>query len=113
MAFSTARGNAVLNEVLNLICSLHSADPGNDGLNGELAGGSYSRAATTFGTSTAKTNDNVVSLTFNDLPAAQVTHIALWSGATCHNTSPLTVPFDVEAGESLQFNAGDLTQILT
>ena len=113
MAFSTAYGNEILNSISDYTMSLHTADPGGSGTNGEISGGGYARQTASFGTSTAKTNTNTNTVTFSSLNAATISYATLWVASVAKYTAPLSTPFTVAAGESIQFSPGDLTQILT
>jgi hypothetical protein len=74
---------SALNDAINGIAaaadriSAHTADPGSTGLN-EVAGGSYARQTTTWGT--ASDGDRLGSQVAIPIPAAtSVTHWGLWS----------------------------------
>lgn len=96
---------------------VHTADPGEDGTNAEVA---VTRVAVTFSAATlgAGNTSNSGSVTFSSMPttAVPVSHLSLWdasSGGNCFASGALTTargPFT--SGDSLTFAAGAITAAL-
>lgn len=98
-----------------LFVSLHTADPGATGAS-ELSGGSYARQAITFGAPSGGTSSNTNVLNFAGLPAATITHFALWDASTAgtfHQSGALNSSQTVSAGNTLQFPAGQVSYSVT
>lgn len=120
MPFLTAEGNAILNHMLReaaytpaeaLYLSLHTGDPGQNGAN-EVTGGSYVRQAITFDAADAKKCESSADIEFEGMPAATVTHVALWDADSSGNVKwagGLAASKAVPAGETLRFKAGEVT----
>ena len=119
MAFTNETAEKILNKILrstdftdatDLFISIHSADPGNDGLTAEITGYTGTdRPAITFNlASTDKVTENDADIDYLVMPAITVTHAGLfdqaahgggvfwWSGA-------LAVPRVVAAGDTFRF----------
>lgn len=84
--FSDAAKNAMLDHLGTLVgyLSLHTADPGTNGLTAENSGGSpaYARKAVTWAGSSGGAMAMSGTVTF-DVPAGGgATHVGLWSAAT-------------------------------
>lgn len=58
--------------------ALFTADPGEAGSAGEVAGGSYARQPVTFGAPTGGAFSNNARVYFDDMPAVTVTHWAIY-----------------------------------
>lgn len=83
MPYSTSGKNAMLEELKSLAThvSLHTASPGDTGTN-EVAGGSYTREAVTWGTVASGAMANTGAIVF-DVPASTtITHLGLWSASS-------------------------------
>lgn len=79
----------------------------------EVAGGSYARQAVAFAAGGAGTGaaDNSADESFSNMPAATVTHAALFDASSGGNMllhAALTTPKTVGAGDLLTFAAGDV-----
>jgi hypothetical protein len=91
--------------------SLHTADPGETGAN-ELTGGGYSRKPVTFNAPSGGSMTNSADIDFPNMPAATITHVALWDAASAGNclwTGALTAPKTTNAGDTFRIPAGQLT----
>lgn len=107
-AMADAIGNAVPLAGGTITVSLHTADPGSTGTN-EITGGSYARQTATFGTTASGGSiANTVALNFTSMPAATVSHIGIWSGATFRAGAALTAPQSVSAGQTFTMAIGQL-----
>lgn len=122
MGWSAYLDNAVLNKVLRAVdftvatayISLHTGDPGDTGANEVPVGTSgYARQAGTFtaAASSATANDPLV--LFTDLPAASITYAGVFDNPTGTATNflmgaALATGKTVNAGDSFQFNVGDI-----
>jgi hypothetical protein len=94
--------------------SLHTADPGETGAN-ELTGGGYSRKAVTFNAPSGGSMTNSADIDFPNMPAATITHVALWDAASAGNclwTGALTTSKTTNAGDTFRIPAGQLTVTL-
>jgi hypothetical protein len=94
--------------------SLHTADPGETGAN-ELTGGGYSRKAVTFNAPSGGSMTNSADIDFPNMPAATITHVALWDAASAGNclwTGALTTAKTTNAGDTFRIPAGQLTVTL-
>lgn len=108
--FSNYAENAVLDHVLSntamtqptsLQLSLHTGDPGEDGTLNEVTGGSYAKQAITFGAAAAGVATMSNSPSFTNMPAATVTHIAIWDqGANCLFIGDLSASKTVNSGDT-------------
>lgn len=84
----------------------------------EVAGGSYARQAVTFAAGAAGTGaaDNSGAVSFSNMPAATVTHAALFdavSGGNMLMHAPLTSPKTTNAGDTLTFAIGDVDAVFS
>lgn len=92
--------------------SLHTADPGETGAS-ECTGGSYARQAIAFSAASnpAGTIANSGTVTFSSMPAATVTHFAIWdasSAGNCLITGALGSSKTVGAGDTVSFAASSV-----
>lgn len=99
--------------------SLHTDNPNEGGAN-ELTGGSYVRQAITFSAATTDGTTNVTTaaasvgggIDFTDLPAATVSHLAIWddeTGGNCLWTGACSPVRNLLAGDSLRITAVSVT----
>jgi len=58
--------------------SLHTSDPGEAYSSGEVSGGSYARQSVSFNAASGGSISASAAVEFTSMPAATVTHIALW-----------------------------------
>lgn len=82
----------------------------------EVVGGSYARQAVAFtaGAAGSGAADNTAAETFVNMPAATVTHAALFDAVSGGNMllhAALTTPKTVAAGDTLTFAAGDIDAV--
>jgi hypothetical protein len=98
----------------NAYVSLHTADPGNTGTS-EVTGGSYARQLAGFGApaddSGVRAITNGANVDFTGMPAATVTHFAIWDAATSGNPlykEALTASRTTLAGDTVRFATGQL-----
>ena len=82
----------------------------------EVAGGSYAGQAVAFDAGAAGSGaaDNSGAVSFANMPAATVTHAALFDAAAGGNMllhAPLTSPKTVGAGDTLTFAVGDVDAV--
>lgn len=101
----------------NVYISLHTADPGLTGAS-EATGGTYGRqsANTSFAASASGSKATNAALTFTLMPAGTFTHFGVWDASTTGNFlwgGALTASKTLAAGDTLQFNSGQLTLTLT
>lgn len=78
----------------------------------EVTGGSYAREAVDFDAATTGVAVSASDVTFAAMPAATVTHAAIFDASTAGNMllhGPLTAPKTVAAAADLVFPAGDIT----
>lgn len=120
-AFSDYAENAVGNLLLRataltapatIYLALFTADPGEAGSAGEVTGGSYARQTITFGAPTNGAFSNDASVTFSDMPAATVTHWAIYDAVTAGNMlyhGAWTTSRDYIASEAALVAAGAIT----
>jgi hypothetical protein len=113
MPLSTFAANAVLNKLLrnvnftvsNVFVSLHTGEPGLTGVN-EAAGGSYARAAATFGAAASGSCSNSAIIDIVS-PGAVLSHFGVWDAASSGNFlwgGPLLgsrIPFVADAGDDV------------
>jgi hypothetical protein len=91
--------------------SLHTNDPGETGAN-ELTGGGYSRKPVTFNAPSGGSMTNSADIDFPNMPAATITHVALWDAASAGNClwiGALTASKTTNAGDTFRIPAGQLT----
>lgn len=111
-----ARMLAVVFEESQLLLSLHTADPGDDGDN-EIAGGQYERQAVDFavaqGVSPEARSERLVQ--FSNMPSATITHLGLWDDSDDFlwageivDAENRPVAQRVFAGDRVEFSVGDL-----
>lgn len=82
----------------------------------EVTGGSYARQAVAFtaGAAGSGAADNTAAESFSNMPAATVTHAALFDAVTGGNMllhAPLTTPKTTNAGDTLTFAIGDVDAV--
>jgi hypothetical protein len=90
--------------------SLHTADPGETGAD-ECTGGSYARQSIAFGAASSGAVANTGAISFTGMPAATVTHVALWDASStgnCYWSGALTAPKTVGAGDTVSFAIGEV-----
>ena len=116
------RGDPFPTALANVFVSLHSSDPGTNGLSGDvtntitnstnrtsIASSALSTVAGASGGGFEVTNTGVVQLTTaaNNTTPISVTHFGVWDAATGGNflaSGQLTSSVDVELGDTVQFN---------
>lgn len=82
-----------------------------DGTGTEVAGGSYGRKAITFGEPEDGIAANTAAITFSGMPAATLTHAAIYDAASSGNMlwhGALTTSKTVIGGQSVTFSVGDV-----
>lgn len=82
----------------------------------EATGGSYARQAVTFGAGGSGTGaaDNSGTVTFDNMPAGTWTHGALFDASSAGNMlfhAPLTASKTTGAGDSIDFDPGDIDAV--
>jgi hypothetical protein len=94
--------------------SLHTGDPGNTGAS-EVTGGSYARQLAGFSApaddSGVRAITNASDIDFVGMPAATVTHFAVWTAATAGNSvykEALATSRTTLAGDVIRLAAGNL-----
>lgn len=90
--------------------SLHTSDPGDTGA-GEVSGGSYARQQASWNAATDPTITTAADVEYTDMPDVTVTHVGLWdsdSAGTFLGEGPLDQNKDVDAGDTVLIQAGDL-----
>jgi len=92
--FCVAAKNSMLDALTITYLSLHTADPGDDGTNAEVSGGSpaYARVAGTINAAASSSRALNADVTF-DVPACTVTYVGYWSaitGGTFHGSDQVT-----------------------
>lgn len=105
MAASNDAKNLMLDALLQgaaIYVSLHTADPGTTGA-GEVSGGSYSRASSTFSVASNGQSSNTQQIVWTDLPGCTVTHCGVWRGSTFLFGATLTQPRTILAGDGFFF----------
>lgn len=96
--------------VTTVYVSLHTADPGETGAS-ELTGGSYARQSASFDAAASGATANSGAINFTGMPAATITHVALWDASTAGNclwSGALTASKTTNSGDTFQIAAGDL-----
>jgi len=119
MSISNYAENKILDHVLRNVAftsptsvyvSLHSADPGETGAN-EISGGSYVRKVAAFTAAASGATETSATLTWSDMPAVTLTHVAIWDASTAGNclwVGALSSAKVVNSGDTFQMAAGDL-----
>lgn len=109
MPATTSRANSWLDDLnATLTMTLHTADPGGTGAN-EVTGGSYAGQSVTMAAASNKSRTSSSTVTFAGMPATTATHFQLKNGATIEVYGPLSTSFTVTAGQSIQFDPGEVT----
>ena len=116
------KGSPFPTALANVFVSLHSSDPGTNGLSGDvtntitnstnrtsIASSALSTVAGASGGGFEVTNTGVVQLTTaaNNTTPISVTHFGVWDAASGGNflaSGQLTSSVDVELGDTVQFN---------
>ncbi len=93
--FSTTAKNTMLDALSVLYASLHDADPGSDGTNGELSGGSpaYARKAVVMDAAASGSRALHADVTFDVPASSSVSYVGYWTAATggvFHGSDPVT-----------------------
>jgi hypothetical protein len=92
---------------------LHTANPGEEGTSGVLAG--QARTAVTFGAPTNGVASNSAGVTISITAGGQITHISLWSastGGTALAYGALATARTVQSGDTLSIPVGQLSLTL-
>lgn len=117
--------NALVNEVLRGIdyvpptavhVALFTSATSDAGAGTEVTGGGYARQPITFTAPTDGVSANSADISFTNMPAGTVTHIAIMDAATAGNMlfhGPLAAGKTVNTGDTLTIAAGDLTASLS
>jgi len=93
MSISDYLENAILNASLRNVSlavatpyvALFTANPGETGASGEATGGSYARQAATFNVPASGLSDNVALISYTNMPASTITHIAIFDAVSAGN----------------------------
>jgi hypothetical protein len=102
----------------NIYVSLHSgANSDAAPSTGEITGGSYARVSCTSSWAAAATGSKATNadLTWTNMPATTVTHIAIWDSSSGGNglfTGSLSASKTVNAGDTFKILSGNLTVTL-
>ena len=113
MPKSSYLNTAVINAVLRstsftspttVYLALFNGNPASGGT--ETSGGSYARQAITFGTPSSGSSSNSAALTFSNMPATTVSHVAIYDAATAGNQL-----YYAAASSSKTTNAGDTVSV--
>jgi hypothetical protein len=114
----SSKGEAAILTPLTATCyvSLHTADPGDGGIN-EIAGNGYARqgpvAFTEAGNNpTVASNSAIVAYAAATAAWGTITHFGTWDALTVGNfrgSGALTTPKAVNSGDTARFVAGALT----
>jgi hypothetical protein len=94
-----------------LYMGLFVTPTGADGSGTELAGGSYARRPVVFGPPVGGVSTNTNVLTYNNLPAATITHAAIFdapAGGFMLFQGSLTTTRAVQIGDSAGFSVGTI-----
>lgn len=114
--------NQLITDTLNLIkndtpfLALYTASPSPSGGGTEVAGGSYSRLALTFGAISSGSMSNTAALTFSGLPNSTVTHYGILNastGGTLKVFGALNSLAVVVSGDQIQFPVSSIQINLT
>lgn len=92
--------------------ALMTATPTDSGGGTEVTGGSYARQALTMGTATAGSITNTVAVVFTGVPAATITHIAVYDASTGGNLlyyNALSTSIITTASAEVDFDVGNFT----
>jgi hypothetical protein len=122
MGWSTYLDNAVLDKVFRntdftvatAYISLHTGDPGDTGADEFTVGtSSYARKVGTFTAAASSATANGTAVLFTNLPAGTVGYAGVWDAPTGTASNflmgaALATSKVVNAGDSFQFNAGDI-----
>jgi len=97
-----------------LYLALHTADPLDDGSGAEVTGGSYARqlCTTSFAVAAGGSVSSNADISFTDMPAETVTHVAIWDAATAGNMlwrATLSASKTTNAGDTFTVSSGNLT----
>ena len=91
--------------------SLHTADPGETGAS-EATGGSYARQQAAFNAASGGVSVNTAVVAFTGMPAATITHIALWdavSAGNCLWSGSFSASQAVLVGNTVSIAAGTIS----
>lgn len=116
---------ALVNEVLrglnyvppaSVHVALFTSATSDAGAGTEVTGGGYARQPVTFGAPADGVSTNTADISFTNMPASTVTHIAIMDAATLGNMlfhGPLAAGKTVNVGDTLTIATGDLTASLS
>jgi hypothetical protein len=108
MSLTTAGKNMALNAVSPTTMSLHTGAPGNLGANNEAAGDGYARKSCSLAAAAAGSRALSSTVSF-DAGIATYTHVALWIGANCVDTSALNATKELTSVGVVDVNAGSVS----
>lgn len=103
-------GNTAFTQPASVEVALFTSDSGDlesNSVANEVDGGSYSRQTATFGAASGGSASNDADISFTDMPAETVTHVAVMDGSSDD------VLFHGELTASKTLNAGDTFTIAT
>lgn len=96
----------------NVFVALYTTATTDAGGGTEVTGGSYARqTCNTWTAAVGGATSNSASINFSNMPAATVTHVALWDAVTAGNMlfhGALTASQVVSAGQTFTFAIGDI-----
>jgi hypothetical protein len=87
---------------------LHSSDPTETGAVGEIAGGTYAAATTTFSALAGGSASNAALIRWNDCGAVTLTHFTISDGTNKLFYGVLTTPVTLAAGQPFEIPLGNL-----
>lgn len=99
-------------------CSLHTADPDEDGSGTECTGGTgpYARQSITFAAASGGSKSSSATITFTGMPSCTVSHIGIWDASTSGNFlaggAVTGGSKTVNAGDTFEITSGSLTVTL-
>lgn len=120
-AKSTYLENKILDHVLRSVAytdpaavylALFTSDPGEAGGGSEVTGGSYARQAITFAAASAGACASSADVVFSGMPAATVTHVAIFDASTAGNMlyyKALSPSITAALNDDITFPSGNIT----
>lgn len=102
--------NTAYTSPTTVYAALMTSNPGDDDSGAELTGGSYARQAITFAAASGGSISNSSAITFSNLPAGTITHIAVYDALTGVNLlyyGALTSQIIIASGSEVEFAIGN------
>lgn len=106
-----ALGEEAFPSISSVYLALYQTNPTVSDTGSEVSGGSYARQALSFGSASNGVKESNTSESFSNMPASTVTHWGIRDASSGGNLlyfGAFDIPIELNAGDTLPINSGDI-----